>query len=98
MQAFYLRNIHPEMSVTWNSYPDQLGHPARRKGCFRCHNENIVDEAGKPIEDECTLCHSIIANDSADPFRFQMTVREKGRSRRYDAQALEGGVPGSTLR
>jgi len=24
------------------------------------------------------LCHSIIANDSPDPFRFQMTVREKG--------------------
>jgi nitrate/TMAO reductase-like tetraheme cytochrome c subunit len=78
LQAFYLRNIHPEMSVTWNSYPDQLGHPAREKGCFRCHNENIVDEAGRPIEDECTLCHSIIANDSPDPFRFQMTVQESG--------------------
>jgi nitrate/TMAO reductase-like tetraheme cytochrome c subunit len=78
LQAFYLRNIHPEMSVTWNTYPDQLGHPAREKGCFRCHNENIVDEAGRPIEDECTLCHSIIANDSPDPFRFQMMVQEKG--------------------
>ena len=78
LQDFYLRNIHPEMSVTWNSYPDHLGHPARRKGCFRCHNENIMDEAGRPIEDECTICHSIIANDSADPFRFQMTVRERG--------------------
>ena len=78
LQAFYRRNIHPEMSVTWNSYPDQLGHPAREKGCFRCHNENILDEAGKPIEDECTLCHSIIANDSPDPFRFQMAVREEG--------------------
>jgi hypothetical protein len=78
LKAFYLRKVHPEMPVTWNSYPDQLGHPAMRKGCFRCHNENIVDEAGKPIEDECTLCHSIIANDSPDPFRFQMQVREKG--------------------
>jgi nitrate/TMAO reductase-like tetraheme cytochrome c subunit len=78
LQAFYRRNIHPEMSVTWNSYPDQLTHPASRKGCFRCHNENIADEAGEPIEDECTLCHSIIANDSPVPFRFQMTVQEKG--------------------
>ena len=50
----------------------------RAKGCFRCHNENILDEAGIPIEDECTLCHSIIANDSPDPFRFQMAVREEG--------------------
>ncbi|MBW1686531.1 MAG: NapC/NirT family cytochrome c [Deltaproteobacteria bacterium] len=78
LQAFYLRNIHPEMSVTWNSYPNQLGHRARAKGCFRCHNENILDEEGKPIEDECTLCHSIIANDSPDPFRFQMAVQEEG--------------------
>jgi nitrate/TMAO reductase-like tetraheme cytochrome c subunit len=78
LKAFYRRNIHPQMSVTWNTYPDHLGHPARKKGCFRCHNENIVDEAGKGIEDECTLCHSIIADDSPDPFRFQMKVQEKG--------------------
>jgi hypothetical protein len=78
LQAFYLRNIHPEMSITWNSYPDQRGHPARGRGCFRCHNESIVDEAGRPIEDECTLCHSMIADDSPDPFRYQMEVRESG--------------------
>jgi nitrate/TMAO reductase-like tetraheme cytochrome c subunit len=78
LQAFYVRNIHSEMSVTWNTYPDHLGHPARGRGCFRCHNENMLDEAGRPIEDECTLCHSIIASDSVDPFRFQMTVRERG--------------------
>jgi nitrate/TMAO reductase-like tetraheme cytochrome c subunit len=78
LQAFYLRNIHPEMSVTWNTYRDHLGHPARGEGCFRCHNENTVDEAGRTIEHECTLCHSIIADDSPDPFRFQMEVRERG--------------------
>ena len=33
---------------------------------------------GIPLEDECTICHSIIADDSPDPFRFQMAIREKG--------------------
>ena len=32
LQAFYRRNIHPEMSVTWNSYPDQLASPGESEG------------------------------------------------------------------
>jgi len=32
LRASRLRNVHPQMSVTWNSYPDRLGRPARMGG------------------------------------------------------------------
>lgn len=66
VQAIWKRNIHPGMNITWGSYPSHLGH-RNSPGCFRCHNVDMVDEGGDTIEMSCTLCHSILANDAADP-------------------------------
>ncbi len=86
VQAIYERNIHPEMKITWNTYPNHLGHKVefgcfschnfmqheQSDGCFRCHNRHIVDEAGISISDECTLCHSILSLEEEDPLEYLM--------------------------
>jgi len=69
VREIYERNIHPGMNITWGSYPSYIGHRGRR-GCFRCHNENLVDRDGQIIAIDCTLCHSILANDEAQPFKY----------------------------
>ncbi|MEZ5360649.1 MAG: NapC/NirT family cytochrome c [Candidatus Zixiibacteriota bacterium] len=68
-QAVYARNIHPYMNITWGSYPNFLGHRGN-SGCFRCHNDNMVDDAGTPISSDCALCHSILAYGSEQAFEY----------------------------
>ena len=60
------------MKITWGSYPNHLGH-LDNKGCFRCHNADMVDDGGKHVSMECTLCHSILANGSERPFQYLYT-------------------------
>jgi hypothetical protein len=69
LQEIYIRNIHPGMNIGWGSYPNHISH-INSAGCFRCHNENLVDDSGKPISFDCTLCHSLLAYDSPYPFKF----------------------------
>ncbi len=69
LQKIYTRNIHPGMGVEWGTYPNHIGH-TESPGCFRCHNENMIDIDGKQVSDDCTLCHSILANDEDVPFKY----------------------------
>jgi len=73
-QQVYSRNVHPGMNIEWNSYPSMIGHPGPGQGCFRCHNEHLVDEAGEAMSSDCTLCHSILAFDSDRPLKFLQPV------------------------
>jgi NapC/NirT cytochrome c family, N-terminal region len=81
LQAIYNQNIFPFMKVGWNSYPSHLGH-REDKGCFRCHNQDMVDENGIAIPYDCTLCHSILAMDSASEFQFLLPIDEKDPDRK----------------
>jgi len=65
----YTRNIHPGMNVYWGSYPNHIGH-SNNQGCFRCHNSNLIAEDGMHISDDCTLCHSLLAYESDEAFKF----------------------------
>jgi len=41
----YAANIFPSMNITWNTYPNQIGH-RDGGGCFRCHaGEHFDDRA-----------------------------------------------------
>jgi hypothetical protein len=73
VQAIYARNIFPGMNVGWNTYPSHIGHRGDA-GCFRCHNRDMVDEQGAAIPYDCTLCHSILAQDSATTFQFLLPL------------------------
>jgi nitrate/TMAO reductase-like tetraheme cytochrome c subunit len=60
VQKAYSLNIFPVMKVTWNDYPDHIGH-LNTPGCFRCHDGQHVSSEGRVISKECALCHSITA-------------------------------------
>ncbi|HEX5054792.1 MAG TPA: cytochrome C [Planctomycetota bacterium] len=63
----WLRNVHPEMKVTWGTYPNFIGH----RGCMRCHDGQHEDADGESISFECSKCHSVLAEKEADPAILQ---------------------------
>jgi nitrate/TMAO reductase-like tetraheme cytochrome c subunit len=52
------QTVFPENGVTWNVYPDNLGH-SDFPGCFRCHDGKHLDEQGRAIPLNCNACHSL---------------------------------------
>jgi len=66
VQAIYQRNVFPNMKVTWGTYPNHLGHQDF-VGCFRCHDESHKRTDGTAITQDCTACHTILAQDEKDP-------------------------------
>ena len=77
------RNIHYHMNVGWGDYPTHLGH-ADGGGCFRCHNPYLVDDEGRTISMECTLCHSILALGESEPFKYLFPVDEESTDREME--------------
>jgi hypothetical protein len=55
--AIYDRNVFPEMKVSWNTYPSNIGH-RNWPGCFRCHDGKHQTPDGKVLTNECKLCHT----------------------------------------
>jgi hypothetical protein len=62
----YTWNVFPAMKVTWNTYPNHLGHK-QSPGCFRCHDKKHKTADGEKITKDCDTCHSVLADDEADP-------------------------------
>ncbi|NQT98062.1 MAG: NapC/NirT family cytochrome c [Candidatus Marinimicrobia bacterium] len=69
LQKVYARNIHPQMNIRWGVYPSNLGHKSNG-GCFRCHTPDMINDDGKAVSYDCTLCHFILAYESSHPFQF----------------------------
>jgi hypothetical protein len=80
LQQVYSRNIHHRMNIGWGAYPTLLGH-TEAPGCFRCHSRDLRDADGGWISDDCTLCHSILANDEAEPFAYLKEATEDAPNR-----------------
>lgn len=68
MQAGFATNIFPEMKVSWDHYPNQVGH-IEFNGCFRCHNGNHESEQGETISRDCNLCHTILGQGTAENYQ-----------------------------
>ncbi len=66
VQSIYLRNIFPQMKVTWGTYINDLGH-TDWPGCFRCHDGSHVSADGKTIPSDCDTCHDLLAVDEQNP-------------------------------
>ena len=66
VKAIYLRNVFPEMRLTWGTHPNNLGHDDFL-GCFRCHDGKHKSSDGKVINDDCAACHQVLAMDEKDP-------------------------------
>ena len=58
-QRLYRQNVFPDMKVTWGTYVTKLGHTDESPGCFRCHDDNHKSRDGKPVRQDCELCHKI---------------------------------------
>ncbi len=64
--AIYLRNVFPQMKVTWGTYPNNVGHEDFL-GCFRCHDGNHASSDGRTLTNDCTACHTILALEESNP-------------------------------
>jgi len=58
VQDIYLRNVFPQMKVTFGTYPNNIGH-IDSPGCFRCHDDEHKSADGKKIGQDCETCHAI---------------------------------------
>jgi nitrate/TMAO reductase-like tetraheme cytochrome c subunit len=66
VRDIYLRNVFPEMKITWGTYPNNIGHDDFT-GCFRCHDDKHKSANGKVISQDCTACHAVLAMEESDP-------------------------------
>jgi hypothetical protein len=62
----YLRNIFPEMNLTWGAHPNNLGHNDF-PGCFRCHDGLHTTSDGQTISNDCSSCHNLLATQEEKP-------------------------------
>jgi NapC/NirT cytochrome c family, N-terminal region len=59
-------NVFPQMKVTWNTYPNHIGHQ-QSPGCQRCHDNKHLTEASEKISKKCDTCHNVVAENEAAP-------------------------------
>ncbi|MBK8882489.1 MAG: NapC/NirT family cytochrome c [Bacteroidales bacterium] len=74
IQTEYNQNAFPAMKVTYDKYPEHIGH-LESDGCFRCHNDSFKSEDGRTISRDCNQCHTIVGQGT--PGKMQYTsIRE----------------------
>jgi NapC/NirT cytochrome c family, N-terminal region len=66
LKAIYARNVFPEMKLTWGTHPNNVGHEDFA-GCFRCHDDSHKSASGRVITQDCSACHTLLAQDEKDP-------------------------------
>ena len=66
LQEIYTSNVFPEMKVTWGTYANNTQH-FDSPGCWRCHDRKHKTEDGEKISRDCSLCHTIIAQEEENP-------------------------------
>jgi len=59
-------NVFPGMKITWNTYPNHIGH-LQSPGCFRCHDDSHASPEGRTIAQDCDTCHSLLAEEEVEP-------------------------------
>lgn len=60
IQDEFQLNAFPEMNVYHSSYAEHIGHQ-ESAGCFRCHSGSHKSPSGKAINNDCNMCHTILA-------------------------------------
>lgn len=74
IQKAFSLNTFPEMKVTYDVYPEHIGH-LESDGCFRCHNDSFKSDNGRIITRDCNLCHSIVGQGKPDKMSYT-NIRE----------------------
>ena len=68
-QDRFYNNIFPGMKVSWNKYPDNIGH-FYSPGCMRCHDGKHITKDGDIISRDCSNCHVILSQSKGDQIVF----------------------------
>ncbi len=69
VQAAFSENTFPKMKVTYDHYPEHIGH-LESDGCFRCHNDAFIAEDGTKISRDCNLCHNILGQGKENAMEY----------------------------
>lgn len=64
LQRIYQTYFFPEMKTSWESQINNIGH-YNAEGCFRCHDGQHFSNEGKPIRNDCNICHTTLDQTSA---------------------------------
>jgi len=72
LARIWLRNVYPDMRITWGTYPSFTGHV----GCMRCHDGEHLDDEGTPVSADCTTCHDVLAQDATNPPLLELLGRK----------------------
>jgi len=62
----YSVNVFPGMQVWWDTYPNHIGHE-QSDGCTRCHNRKMRTADREQINDDCDVCHIVLAEEEKSP-------------------------------
>jgi hypothetical protein len=85
----YTWNNFPHMKVTWNLYPNHIGHQDS-PGCFRCHDNKHKTDDGDKVGKKCSTCHNLVAEEESDSKLLQeLGVQEAPP----EPVAAEGAAP-----
>jgi len=68
-------NVFPWMNITWNTYPNHIGHKDFSGGCFRCHSGQHATAGGEQISQSCDNCHQLLAWNEESPEALEMFVQ-----------------------
>ena len=63
LTALWLRNVYPDRKLGWGAYPSLSNHD----GCFRCHDGEHKNEAGRAISKDCSICHVVLSENEENP-------------------------------
>jgi len=90
----YCWNNFPHMKVTWNLYPNHIGHQ-ETPGCFRCHDNKHKTEDGEKVSRKCSTCHEIIAEEESDSKVLQELGIQEEPPAPPEAEAVASAATGS---
>jgi hypothetical protein len=72
----YTWNNFPHMKVTWNLYPNHIGHQDS-PGCFRCHDNKHKTETGEKVSKKCGTCHNLVVDEESNsPLLQELGIQE----------------------
>jgi len=94
-QELYRFNFFPEMNVSWQTYPENIGH-LESPGCFRCHDGLHVTRDGRTIPSRCDVCHVALipvegAVDATMPGEFRHSMNMAPHLKLRCSQCHTGG-------
>jgi hypothetical protein len=79
------------MKVTWNTYPNHIGHKDS-PGCFRCHDKKHKTADGDKISKDCDTCHTVLAEDEENPAILRQMAGEEPEEAAAAAPAADAAA------